>query len=97
MRRNGATIDPWYRTRAYKGIDFSSINQSIQKVRYYENGGTIQDARAAETNNNGQVPAILLPEGFDQLPGVMQQISDRLKEEPKAYVVFSEIQAANDT
>ncbi|MGN6293764.1 MAG: hypothetical protein ACTHMV_13555 [Chitinophagaceae bacterium] len=93
MRNNG-TIKPFWKNRPYRSIDEVGISRSIQKTRYYENGGVIGETNTVQAGS-GQSVAVVAEPSPAQME-IWQAILDRLNTPPKAYVVYSEIQDAGD-
>jgi hypothetical protein len=96
MHKEGARIDPWFKNRTYKAIDFSGISRSIQNVRHYASGGVFT-ANASDTAQPAQPAAVILPPGFETLPDLLQAVANRLAITPKAYVVYQDLKDADDT
>jgi hypothetical protein len=95
MYKQGATIDPWFKNRTYKSIDFSGISKSIQNVRHYESGGVFT------TSDGKQQPAnttqIIIPPGLEVLPDVLNALITQLQTPQKNYVVWQEIKDKQNT
>ncbi|OLY92294.1 hypothetical protein SAMN05444008_11560 [Cnuella takakiae] len=94
MNRSGAPIVPAFRTRTYQSIDYGGLSRSIQRSRYYANGGTLPTQPAAQPGNGGtgQVVAAMPAEVVD----LLRDIRTYLGIPPKAYMVLSEAQAVQD-
>lgn len=90
MHRDGATIDPWFKNRTYKAIDFSGISRSIQNVRHYASGGTFQASSTASSDGSAPVQ-VIMPEGFEALPDVLNALITQLRTPQKNYVVWQDI------
>lgn len=93
LHNGGATIKPWVKLRPYQTIDFAGITQSIQKVRHFENGGTF-DVPATESTAAPQT--VIVPSMSEQQEQLLQAVLKQLQTPPKAFVVYSEIEAAGD-
>jgi hypothetical protein len=96
MHKEGARIDPWFKNRTYKAIDFSGISRSIQNVRHYASGGVFT-SNASDTPQAPTPSAVILPPGFEALPDLLQAVANRLAVTPKAYVVYQDIKDAETT
>jgi hypothetical protein len=96
MHKEGARIDPWFKNRTYKAIDFSGISRSIQNVRHYASGGVFT-SNASDTPQAPTPSVVILPPGFEALPDLLQAVANRLAVTPKAYVVYQDIKDADDT
>lgn len=95
MNRNGARIDPWFKTRTFKEIDFSGISRSIQNVKVYESGGTFQVNKSDAAQNNAN--PIIVPAMTEQQESLMQALLFRLQQPWKSYVVYQDLQDAEST
>lgn len=86
----GASITPYFRTRSYQAIDYDGLTKSITKTRYFANGGVMPSGSGSDSN--GTVVMGMTPE--QEL--LMKAVLGYLQQPPKAYVVYSDIQAAGD-
>lgn len=97
MHRDGARIDPWFKTRTYKGIDFNGISRSIQRVRHYESGGVFTSGSSSSTDGGGQPQTIVVPAISEQQQAVMEAILQVFSKPIRANVVYNDIKQAADT
>jgi hypothetical protein len=93
-KRNGAKIEPWFKTQPYRRFDYGGVTKTIQNVRYYANGGVFQQ-QAAPAPASEKAPVIVSAISPEQ-ESLMKEMLQYLKTPKKSYVVLSEIQAAGD-
>jgi hypothetical protein len=96
MHRDGSTIDPWFKNRTYRAIDFSGISRSIQNVRHYESGGVFNTSTPQPPNDSTAQP-IVVPAMTEQQEALLQSILTVFSKPIKASVVYQEIKDADDT
>lgn len=95
MYRNGENIQPAFRTRPYVGVDYAGIIESSRKMKYFESGGVLADT-ITNTNNTTQQAPVAVPAMTPEQEALFQAVLRRLETPSKSYVIFSEIQDAND-
>lgn len=89
MKRGGQRIEPAYRTRSYQSIDYSGMSRSIQRTRFFANGGTVPAQSVAPGAQATQVVSVVP----DEVVSLLVDLRGYLAQTPKAYVVLSEYQA----
>lgn len=90
MYANGSSIAPFYK-RPYQGLDIAGITKTIQRVRYFENGGTLPAASSTDASA-AQTQPVVIP-GMELLPDVIKALIEQLATPQKNYVVYSDIEA----
>ncbi len=101
MYGNGARITPYSQIRtAYRPINYSGINKSMDRVRYFANGGIIPSSPGKIVVD--ETDSVLI-QAINNLSGVVSNLDstsmtlhERLGQPFKAYTVLSEINANQD-
>lgn len=85
MYNNGARITPFWQTRPAYVVNYGAITKSIESNRKFERGGVFQSDN--ENFNTAQ---------FDAINQTLASLNERLNQPMQAYVVLSNINAAQE-
>lgn len=78
MHRSGATIQPQWMSRAYRGINYSAISQAQHSIKRYERGGVF-------TTSDGTA-------GINaEVLNLLASLSTQLSQPIKTYVVYQDV------
>lgn len=88
LRKNGASIQPFWKNVPYKSIDTVGITRSVKKVRHYENGGTFE---SPGTQGSEQAQTVVVPSMSEEQQVLLQALLQRLNAPIRAHVVLRDI------
>lgn len=105
MYGNGGRITPYYQNRSeYRPINYSGINRSIERVRYFEKGGIMPTATGStSTTENNLIQSQILStlnninESVQDSNAVHYAVMQKLSEPIKSYTLLSDANAAQET
>lgn len=91
MYRNGASLEPIWKTRPVQYINYSAVQQSLNRVRYFADGGVIGPApaqQAAADQQNTEFMMAIIQDLTITVSGLKQTLDSGIR----ASVPLSEIQ-----